>query len=409
MAVCAARQDAAGLVAGVYSTDHSPTQKIDKPSRASYDAAHFWTKTTNTGSAPREEVEQQDSSKSAEWTGKARPRWHARERGHKLNLTQDVHTMREYVLRRLLLLIPTLLGVTFIVFLMMRFIPGDPITNMLGESYAAEDAQKLRHELGLDQPLVVQYSKWVLHLLSGDWGRSILSNRPVLSDILYRLPVSIELLILSMIVSLLVALPAGIIAAVWPNTWKDYSAMMIAMAGVSIPEFFLGVLLFLLFALLLRWFPVAGHIPFSDSISGNLQHMLLPTIALGLPRAALLTRLIRASLLEVLKMEYVTTARAKGLRETFIVLKHALKNALIPTITVVGLQVGFLIGGAIVVETVFAMPGIGSFGVDAIIKRDYPQVQAFVLVGALVFVVANLSVDLLYSVVDPRIQYGKEV
>jgi peptide/nickel transport system permease protein len=175
---------------------------------------------------------------------------------------------------------------------------------------------------------------------------------------------------------------------------------------VSLPEFFLGVLLFLLFALVLGWLPVAGYIPLTENWLANLRHMVLPMVTLGLPRAALLTRLVRASLLEVLKMEYVTTARAKGLGDGVVILKHALKNALIPTITVVGLQVGFLIGGAIVVETVFAIPGIGSFGIDAIIKRDYPQVQAFVLVGAFVFVMANLIVDLLYVVIDPRIQYG---
>src|SRR5215472_13188021 len=273
--------------------------------------------------------------------------------------------MREYLLRRLLLLVPTLLGVTFIVFLMMHFIPGDPVTNMMGETYSAADAQKLRHELGLDQPMVVQYGKWLFLLVRGDWGRSILSDRPVLADVLYRLPVSIELLILSLLVSLI-------------------------------------------FALTLRWFPVAGHINLLDNPTENLRHMLLPTIALGLPRAALLTRLVRASLLEVLRLEYVTTARAKGLSDWVVILKHALKNALIPTVTVIGLQIGFLIGAAIVVETLFAMPGIGSFGVDAIIKRDYPQVQAFVLVAAFVFVLANLTVDLLYSVIDPRIQYGKE-
>jgi peptide/nickel transport system permease protein len=315
--------------------------------------------------------------------------------------------MREYLLRRLLLLIPTILGVTLVVFLMMRFIPGDPVTNMMGENYSEEDARQLRHELGLDQPLVIQYVKWLLLLLRGDWGRSILTNRPVLTDVLYRLPVSLELLVLSMLVSLLIALPAGIIAAVWPNTWKDYSAMLISMAGVSIPEFFLAVLLFLLFALVLRWLPVSGYVPATENLAGNIWHMVLPIIALGFPRAALLTRLVRATLLEVLKLEYVTTARAKGLGEKPIVLKHALRNALIPTVTVAGLQVGFLIGGAIVVETVFAVPGIGSFGIDAIIKRDYPQVQAFVLVGALIFVLANLMVDLLYSVIDPRIQYSK--
>jgi peptide/nickel transport system permease protein len=314
--------------------------------------------------------------------------------------------MREYVLRRLLLLLPTLIGVTLVVFLMMRFIPGDPVTNMMGEMFSQEDADRLRKELGLDKPLLVQYGKWLGLLLRGDWGNSLFTHQPVLTDILYRLPVSLELLVLSTIVSLLIALPAGTIAAVRPNTWKDYSAMVVAMAGVSIPEFFLGVMLFLLFGLVLGWLPVSGYIPLLENPWGNLLHMALPVIALGLPRAALLTRLVRASLLEVLKMEYVTTARAKGLGEKFVILKHALKNALIPTVTVIGLQVGFLIGGAIVIETVFAVPGIGSFGIDAIIKRDYPQVQAFVLVGALVFVLANLVVDLLYVVIDPRIQYN---
>jgi peptide/nickel transport system permease protein len=314
--------------------------------------------------------------------------------------------MREYVLRRVVLLIPTVLGVTLVVFLMMRFIPGDPVTNMMGENYSEADARQLRHELGLDQPLVLQYGRWLLFLLRGDWGRSILTNRPVLVDIVYRLPVTLELIVLSMLLSLLIALPAGIVAAVRPNTWKDYSAMLVSMAGVSVPEFFLGVLLFLLFALVLGWLPVSGYIPFVDDPEGNLRHMVLPMIALGFPRAALLTRLVRATLLEVLKLEYVTTARSKGLGESPVVLKHALRNALIPTLTVAGLQVGFLIGGAIVVETVFAVPGIGSFGIDAIIKRDYPQVQAFVLVGALVFVLANLTVDLLYAVIDPRIHYS---
>jgi peptide/nickel transport system permease protein len=276
----------------------------------------------------------------------------------------------------------------------------------MGEMFSQEDAEHLRKELGLDKPLLIQYGKWLGLLLRGDWGNSLFTHQPVLTDILYRLPVSLELLILSTMISLLIAIPAGTIAAARPNTWKDYSAMIVAMAGVSIPEFFLGVMLFLLFGLVLGWLPVSGYIPLMENPWDNLRHMVLPVIALGLPRAALLTRLIRASLLEVLKMEYVTTARAKGLAEKFIILKHALKNALIPTVTVIGLQVGFLIGGAIVIETVFAVPGIGSFGIEAIIKRDYPQVQAFVLVGALIFVLANLVVDLLYVVIDPRIQYN---
>lgn len=314
--------------------------------------------------------------------------------------------MQEYLIRRILLLIPTILGVTLIVFLMMRVIPGDPVANMMGEAYSEGDAQRIRQELGLDKPVLVQYIKWLGLLLRGDWGNSMFTHRPVLADILYRLPVSLELIVFSTLISVLIALPAGTVAAVWPNSWKDYSAMMVAMAGVSVPEFFLAVLLFLLFGLSLGWLPVSGYIPLTQHVGENLRHMVLPTIALGFPRAALLTRLVRASLLEILKLEYVNTARAKGLAERVIVLKHALRNALIPTVTVAGLQIGFLIGGAIVVETVFAVPGIGSFGIDAIIKRDYPQVQAFVLVGALIFVLANLTVDLLYMVIDPRIQYA---
>jgi peptide/nickel transport system permease protein len=280
--------------------------------------------------------------------------------------------MQDYLLRRVLLLLPTIVGVTLIVFLMMRVIPGDPVANMMGEAYSEADAQRLRRELGLDQHVLVQYGKWLVLLLQGDWGRSMFTNRPVLSEVLYRLPVSLELLVFSTLVSLLIALPAGIIAAVRPNTWKDYSAMVVAMAGVSIPEFFLAVLLFLLFGLVLGWLPVSGYTPATQHLGDNLRHMILPTIALGFPRAALLTRLVRASLLEILQQEYVTTARAKGLGELLVVLKHALRNALIPTVTVIGLQIGFLIGGAIVVETVFAVPGFGSFGIDAIIKRAYP-------------------------------------
>jgi len=290
------------------------------------------------------------------------------------------------------------------------------VVALLGDAYTEEDATKVRHEYGLDKPILVQYVIWLGKLVQGDWGTSILSGRPVLKDVMVRLPVTLELVVLSMAVALIIAIPAGIIGAVRQNTWADYTATSIAMIGVSIPEFFIGVLLLLAFSVGLGgllpssgWVYLPGTCPTmlcGVSVWGNVQHVLMPAFALGVGRAALLTRLLRTSMLEVVRTEYVTTARAKGLGERPIVFKHALKNALIPTVTVMGLQVGFLIGGAIVVETLFAMPGLGTFGIDAIIARDYQQVQGFALVTAFAFVVINLLVDLSYTFLDPRIRYS---
>ena len=323
--------------------------------------------------------------------------------------------MLVYILRRLVQIVPTVLGITFVVFLMMRSIPGDPVVALLGDAYTEEDAVKAREAYGLNQPVLLQYLIWLGKLVQGDWGTSILTGRPVLQDVLVRLPVTLELVALSMGVALLIAIPAGIIGALRQNTWADYSATSIAMIGVSIPEFFLGVLLLLAFSFGLHALPSSGWVYLPGtcpsmvcgvSLWGNMQHVLMPALALGVGRAALLTRLLRASMLEVVRTEYVTTARAKGLDERKVVLKHALKNALIPTVTVMGLQVGFLIGGAIVVETLFAMPGLGTFGIDAIIARDYQQVQGFALLTAIAFVVINLVVDLTYTFLDPRIRYS---
>ena len=324
--------------------------------------------------------------------------------------------MRTYILRRLIQIVPTVLGITFIVFLMMRSVPGDPVVSLLGDAYTEEDAVKARAEYGLDKPVVVQYFIWLAKLLRGDWGASILTGRPVLQDVMIRLPVTLELIILSMAVALIISIPAAIIGALRQNTWADCTATSVAMIGVSIPEFFIGVLLLLVFSIGLGgflpssgWVYLPGTCPTmvcGSSIWGNMTHVLMPAFALGVGRAALLTRLLRASMLEVIRTEYVTTARAKGLSERPVVFKHALKNALIPTITVMGLQVGFLIGGAIVVETLFAMPGLGTFGIDAIIARDYQQVQGFALITALAFVIINLLVDLTYTFLDPRIRYA---
>jgi peptide/nickel transport system permease protein len=324
--------------------------------------------------------------------------------------------MRVYILKRLIEIVPTVLAITFVVFMMMRSIPGDPVVALLGDGYTEEDAVRVRAEYGLEKPLLVQYGIWLAKLVQGDWGRSILSGRPVLQDVVIRLPVTLELIALSMAVALAISIPAAIIGALRQNTWADYTATTAAMIGVSIPEFFLGVLLLLVFSIGLGgllpssgWVYLPGTCPSmvcGVSLWGNLQHVLMPALALGVARAALLTRILRASMLEVVRTEYVTTARAKGLGERPVVLKHALKNALIPTVTVMGLQVGFLIGGAIVVETLFAMPGLGTFGIDAIIARDYQQVQGFALITAIAFVVINLLVDLTYTFLDPRIRYA---
>ena len=307
--------------------------------------------------------------------------------------------MRIYILRRLLQIVPTVLMITLVVFVMMRSVPGDPVVALLGDAYTEEDAIKVREVYGLDQPVLIQYAIWLGKLVQGDWGASILSGRPVLQDVLVRLPVTLELIVLSMGIALLIAIPAAIIGALRQNTWADYTATSVAMIGVSIPEFFIGVLLLLVFSIGLGgllpssgWVYLPGTCPnmvCGVSLWGNLQHVFMPAFALGVGRAAILTRLLRASMLEVIRTEYVTTARAKGLSERPVVFKHALKNALIPTITVMGLQVGFLIGGAIVVETL-----------------DYQQVQGFALITALAFVGMNLLVDLTYTFLDPRIRYA---
>jgi peptide/nickel transport system permease protein len=324
--------------------------------------------------------------------------------------------MRLYIAKRLLQVIPTIIMITLVVFTMMRSIPGDPIVALLGDAYDAENAARLRQEYGLDRHIIVQYAIWLGKLVQGDWGTSYLTSRSVLDEVLIRLPITVELIVLAMGVALLIALPAGIIAALRQNTWADYTAMTSALVGISIPDFFLGVLLLLVFSFGLNgllpssgWVYLPGTCPTvvcQESLWGNLAHVVMPAIALGVGRAAILTRLLRASMLEVIRTENITTARSKGLRENIVIAKHALKNALIPTVTIMGLQVGFLIGGAIVVETLFAIPGLGTFGINAIITRDYQQVQGFILLVAVWFVLVNFLVDLTYSLLDPRIRYG---
>jgi len=316
--------------------------------------------------------------------------------------------MRTYILRRLLQLIPTLIAISLLVFIVMRIIPGDPIIGLLGDAYDEENAAALRKEYGLDRHIAMQYVIWLSHILQGDWGNSMLNGRSVLVDILWYLPVTIELILLALCVSIAIALPAGILAAVRRNTWVDYTAMTTAVVGVSTPDFFFGVLLLLLFTISLGWLPSSGWTPLAQGVWEHLRHIIMPAVTLGVSHSAILTRLLRGTMLEVIRLDYITTARAKGMSSWTIIVKHALKNALIPVITILGMQLGFLIGGAVVVETVFAVPGLGSYGMQAILSRDYLPVQGFILFVALAFTCSNLLVDLIYAVLDPRIRYGSE-
>ena len=289
------------------------------------------------------------------------------------------------------------------VFLMLHLTPGDPVQIMLGQDADPQSVSALRAELGLDQPLPVQYVRWVGNLLRGDLGRSIRTHQPVMEAITSRLPVTLELSIVSLVVSLAIGLPAGVVAATRRNTPLDLASTGLALAGVSLPSFFLGILLILVFALGLRWVPPSGYTPLGQDPLMNLKQMAMPALALGAALAGIVARLTRSSLLDVLGAEYMRSARAKGLSESAAVVRHGLKNALLPVVTVVGLQVGALLGGAILIETIFALPGIGRLAVDSIFARDFPIVQGVVLFLALVRILSNLLADLLYARLDPRI------
>lgn len=314
--------------------------------------------------------------------------------------------MIRFVVGRLLGTLPVLLILSIGVFLMLHLTPGDPVQIMLGQDADPQSIAALRADLGLDQPLPVQYVRWAANAVRGDLGRSIRTHEPVTDAIVSRLPVTIELSLISLGVSLTIGLPAGIIAATRRNTTVDLLSTGVALLGVSLPSFFLGILLILVFALWLRWVPPSGYTPFVQDPVMNLKQMLMPAIALGAALAGIVARLMRSSLLDVLGADFMRTARAKGLSEQASVIGHALRNALLPVVTVVGLQVGALLGGAILIETIFALPGVGRLAVDSIFSRDFPIVQGVVLFLALVRVLSNLAADLLYGRLDPRIARG---
>ena len=313
--------------------------------------------------------------------------------------------MAQVIVRRLLAAIPVLVLVTAGVFTLLHLTPGDPIDAMMAESVDAQVKATLRKELGLDRPIVVQYAAWMGRVLHGDLGRSIRNGEPVLENVSRRIRPSLELALLAMAISLAIAFPVGIVSAVRRNRPVDRAGTTFALVGICMPNFLLALLLIFLFGVTLRWLPISGYVdPLEEPLAG-LRTLVLPAVTLGLALAAVVTRTLRSSLLEALAEDYVRTARAKGLPEGRVVRGHVLKNALIPVVTVLGLQLGTLIGGAVITEYVFALPGVGRLVVDAVFARDYPLVQGVVLLIAVGFIASNLVVDLLYGVIDPRIRH----
>ena len=310
--------------------------------------------------------------------------------------------MTRYLVKSFVTIIPTLWGVATIVFFLVHVTPGDPALAILGPHATAESVTELRHSLGLDQPLHVQYAKFMGRLLRGDLGRSLVTEQPVLLETLRPFPYTVQLAVAGIVIALLLGIPVGIISAVRRNTLLDYVARATSISGISVPIFFLAIVFLWIFSSELGWFPMIG-VGDTSSWTSLLHHLVLPAMTIGISMAVLIMRLTRSSMLEVLGQDYVRTARAKGLAEGPVVMVHALKNALLPIVTVVGLYMGQLLGGAILTETVFARQGVGKLLMDAITARDYPQVQGTVLIFATAVILVNLVVDAVYKLVDPRI------
>jgi ABC-type dipeptide/oligopeptide/nickel transport system permease component len=302
-----------------------------------------------------------------------------------------------YLVTRLLAVIPVLLGVSVVVFSMLHLVPGDPVKMMLSEFQTSpEQIARLRAQLHLDEPLPQQFGRFLWNAVRGDFGYSIRTKRPVHTEILENLPSTITLALAGMGVAVSLGVTLGIIAAVRQRSWFDSGSMLVALLGVSMPSFWLGLLCVFVFSLKLGWLPATG--------GGDFRHLIMPALTLGLGASAIIARLSRSCMLEVLRQDYITTARAKGLRESLVILRHGLKNALIPVVTIVGLQLGQLLGGTVIIETVFARPGVGRLIVNGILEKDFPLVQGVVLVGATGYVLINLLVDVTYGFLDPRIR-----
>ncbi|RPI98361.1 MAG: ABC transporter permease [Desulfobacteraceae bacterium] len=305
--------------------------------------------------------------------------------------------MLNYVIKRLFSMIPVLVGISILLFFMLRMLPGDPAQVLAGQMASPEEIETIRKQLGLDRPVYEQYLSYLGRLVRLDLGRSARTQNPVIEEIWARLPNTALLAVVAIGLACLFGIPAGVISAVRPYTWVDYAVTMGALFGISMPVFWLGLMLVVVFAVVLRWLPAGG--------TGSWQHVVLPSVTLASFVVAFIARMTRSTMLETLSLDYISTARSKGLKEGVVVIKHALKNALIPIVTVVGLQFGLLLGGAVLTETVFAWPGIGRLIVDSILARDYPVIQGTILIFGLLYILVNLAVDLLYVVIDPRIRY----
>jgi peptide/nickel transport system permease protein/oligopeptide transport system permease protein len=305
--------------------------------------------------------------------------------------------MLNYIIKRLLSTIPVLIGISLLLFLMLRMLPGDPAQVLAGQMATPEEIETIRVQLGLDKPIYIQYANFIGRLARFDLGRSARTQNPVIEEVWARLPNTVVLAVAAIAIASLLGIPAGIIAAVRPNSWVDYGVTIFSLFGISMPVFWLGLMLVVIFAVTLKLLPAGG--------TGSWQHLILPSVTLASFVVAFIARMTRSTMLEALSQDYTTTARAKGLMERIVVIKHALKNALIPIITVVGLQFGLLLGGAVLTETVFAWPGLGRLIVDSILARDYPMIQGAILLFGLMYIMVNLVVDIIYAYVDPRIRY----
>jgi peptide/nickel transport system permease protein len=313
-----------------------------------------------------------------------------------------------FLIRRLLLTLPILFIVSVVCFSMINLIPGDPATVILGPEASEQAKEQMREQLGLNKPIVVQYVDWIGGVLHGDLGKSLVDRTPVSQLILQRLPVTLELALGTFLVSLTIAVVAGILSASKKGTWVDYVSTGFALGGISIPHFWLGMMFIIIFAVYLGWLPASGYVPFFEDPAANIAVMILPVLATGLRESAELMRMLRSSLLEELGSDYVRTAFSKGLSRRVVVIRHAVRNALIPFVTASGLQIAALLGGLVVTEQVFQLPGVGRLIVESILERDYTVVQGAVLTVTVIVILINVLVDLLYAVIDPRIALSEE-
>lgn len=313
--------------------------------------------------------------------------------------------MFNYIVRRVFSTVPVMLVVALIVFSLLYLAPGDPAVIIAGDQASPADVEKIRASLGLDRPFLVRFSEWLFNLMRGDLGVSMFTGIPVAELIGQRIEPTLSLMVLTLILAVGIAVPIGVLAAWKTGTWIDRGVMAISVVGFSVPVFVVGYLLIFFFSLELDWLPVQGYVSYTNGFGIWIQHLILPAIALGFVYIALIARITRATMLEVLSQDYIRTARAKGMGQAGILFVHSLKNAAVPVVTVIGIGIALLIGGAVVTESVFAIPGLGRLTIDAIVQRDYPMIQGLVVVFSFVYVLVNLAVDIIYTIVDPRIRY----